>query len=360
MAKDKLLVNKKKLAVITLTKGGIHIGALLKNNLKDLDLYIPEKFNTGKIDCNYYRSLKDLIAEKFKEYDALIFVMALGIVIRLIKDYLVDKRTDPAIITIDEQGKNVISTASGHLGGANQMSQELADLLNARPVITTATDTQGVLAVDLLSSQLDCSLEPFDLLTKANAALVNNRKINLYTDYNIEVPSWKKVDFYSLDRLSYSGSKPGFDLIISNNKHDLKDDQLQMIPKNIVIGIGAKKGISLKDVEVSISRIISELNLHKKSIKKLATIDLKAEEPAILEYTKKYNLELEIISRNKIKKIEDELNIKKSDFVKDTIGVSAAASPAAILASNQGELLLDKIRLNGITVSVYEEEVNYA
>ncbi len=111
---------------------------------------------------------------------------------------------------------------------------------------------------------------------------------------------------------------------------------------------------------MSISRIISELNLHKKSIKKLATIDLKAEEPAILEYTKKYNLELEIISRNKIKKIEDELNIKKSDFVKDTIGVSAAASPAAILASNQGELLLDKIRLNGITVSVYEEEVNYA
>ncbi len=359
MKKEKLLVSRKNLAVITLTKGGIQIGSLLKNRLKDLDLYIPEKFNNGKIDCNYYGSLKKLIADKFKEYDALVFVMALGIVIRLTKDYLVDKRTDPAIITIDEQGKNVISTVSGHLGGANQISQELANILVANPVITTGTDSQGKLAVDLLASNLNASIEPFKLLTKANAALVNNRKLNVYTDYNLKIPTWEQADFYPLERLSYSDSKSGFDLIISNQKHTLKDDQLQLIPENVVVGIGTRKGISLKEIEKSISRIIAELNLHKKSIKKLATIDLKAEETAIIEYTKKHNLELEIISREQIKKIEDRLNIKKSNFVKDTIGVSAAASPAAILASDKGELLLDKIRLGRMTVSVYEEEMSY-
>ncbi|MFW6377921.1 MAG: cobalt-precorrin 5A hydrolase, partial [Bacillota bacterium] len=246
MKKEKLLVSRKNLAVITLTKGGIQIGSLLKNRLKDLDLYIPEKFNNGKIDCNYYGSLKKLIADKFKEYDALVFVMALGIVIRLTKDYLVDKRTDPAIITIDEQGKNVISTVSGHLGGANQLSQELANILVSNPVITTGTDSQGKLAVDLLASNLNASIEPFKLLTKANAALVNNRKLNVYTDYNLKIPTWEQADFYPLESLSYSDSKFGFDLIISNQKHTLKDDQLQLIPENVVVGIGTRKGISLK------------------------------------------------------------------------------------------------------------------
>ncbi|MFN2364821.1 MAG: cobalt-precorrin 5A hydrolase, partial [Halarsenatibacteraceae bacterium] len=350
MEKEKLLVSRKNLAVITLTKGGIQIGSLLKSRLKNLDLYIPEKFNNLQIECNYYCSLKSLIADKFKEYDALVFIMALGIVIRLTKDYLVDKRTDPAIITIDEQGENVISTVSGHLGGANQISQELADIIKANPVITTGTDSQGKLAVDLLASKLNASLEPFKLLTKANAALVNNRKLNIYTDYNIKISSWGQADFYLLDRLSYSDFYSGFDLIISNQKYSLKENQLQIIPRNIVIGIGTRKGISLKEIEKSISRIFAELNLHKKSIKKLATIDLKAEETGIIEYTKKHELDLEIISRKEIKKIEDDLNIKKSDFVNQTIGVSAAASPAAILASDKGDLLLDKIRLGRITV----------
>ena len=359
MGKEKLSVSRKKLAVITLTEGGIQIGTRLKNRLNELDLYIPEKFNNGEIDCNYYSSLKDLIADKFREYDALVFIMALGIVIRLTKDYLVDKRIDPAIITIDEQGKNVISTVSGHLGGANQISHELADIIGANPVITTGTDSQGKLAVDLLASKLNCLLEPFELLTKANAALVNDKKLNVYTDYNIKIPSWREADFYPIDRLSHSDLKPGFDLVISNLDHTLKENQLQMIPKNIVIGIGTKKDISLKEIEKAISRMIAELNLHKKSIKKLATIDLKAEEAAIIEYTKKYKIELEIISREQIKKIEENLNIKKSDFVKETIGVSAAASPAAILASDKGKLLLDKIRLGRMTVSIYEEEINY-
>lgn len=359
MGKEKMLASRKNLAVITLTEGGIRIGSLLKNRLNDLDLYIPEKFNNDKVDCNYYSSLKSLIADKFSQYDALVFVMALGIVIRLTKDYLVDKRTDPAIITIDEQGKNVISTVSGHLGGANQISQELAEILAAQPVITTGTDSQGKLAVDLLASKLNCFLEPFELLTNANAALVNNKKLNVYTDYNIQISSWEQAGFYPLDRLSHSDLIPGLDLIISNQKHTLKENQLQMVPRNIIIGIGARKGILLEELEKAISRISAELNLHKRSIKKLATIDLKAEETGIIEYTKKYNLDLEIISREQIRKIEDDLNIKKSNFVKDTIGVSAAASPSAILASGKGELLLDKIRLGRMTVSVYEEEINY-
>lgn len=380
----------KKIAVIILTPAAKKIALNLKKEITELNLFIPAKLKNEhkiktaekeKIKQNqniyyYNNSLRGLIEEIFKEYDALIFVMALGIVVRIIAPLLESKQSDPAVITIDDLGSNVISTLSGHLGGANQLTEAVAEILNSNPVITTATDINDKLAVDLLAKQLNCEIKPFSRLKKANSALLFSKKLNFFSDYKINVKEEKNLKKYPLadlnkgskaslknenfllqDSEQYRQEDNSFDLIISNQKFELKENQIQLIPKNIVIGIGCRKNTLAVEIENAFTKVLAALKLCRESVKKIATIDLKKDEAGILEFAAANNLPLEIVARSEIKKVEAELEIKKSNFVKKTIGVAAAAAPAAILSSARGKLILDKQKFPGITLAVFEEEI---
>ena len=127
---------------------------------------------------------------------------------------------------------------------------------------------------------------------------------------------------------------------------------------NINFAISAcRKNISFKKLEQAFKQFLAQNNLAQASIKGLATIDLKKDERGIVKLAAKYNWPLKIIKRSEIKKVEVDLEIAKSDFVKKTIGVSAAAAPAAILASNSGQLIIDKTKYSGITMAAVEEEI---
>lgn len=356
-------------AIIVLTSGGRELAVKLKREMSSFKIYLPEKMANNSEDYNYYNSLKDLTKDLFESSDALVFIMALGIVVRMIAPYLQSKRTDPAVITIDETGKNVISTLSGHLGGANTLSLAIAKKLGANAVITTATDCRNLEAVDLLAERIDCEIEPFSRLKYANAALVNGEKLNIFTDYKIEIETADQINISPLRLLEKKRSreknknlnenlvKAEFTVIISNKTLSLEADELQLIPKNIVIGIGCKKNISADKIGEAVDNLLNELKLHKKSIKKIATIDLKKEEKGILDYVEKNGLKLEIVSRSMIQQVEADLNIKKSKFVKKVSGVYAAAAPAAMLSSAKGTLIMDKRKFSGITLAVFEEEL---
>ena len=361
-----------KIAVLALTEGGKKLAVKLAKEMNSVEIYLAERLKDDNEDYNYYSSLKDLTAELFKSYDGLIFIMALGIVIRIIAPLLQSKKSDPAVLTIDETGKNVISTLSGHLGGANKLSLEIAQKLKANPVITTATDCNNLEAVDLLAKRIGCAIEPFKRLKYANAALVNGEKLNIFTDYEIEIEKNEQIDIHPLQMRekmklkneqktnNYSFEESNFNVIISNKKIELKQNELQLIPKNIVIGIGCKKNMPEARIAEAVDYLRQELKLNKKSIKKIATIDLKKEEKGILAYAEKNNLELEIVNRSRIKEIEADLNIKKSNFVKKITGIAAAAAPAAILSSGKGNLIMDKRKFSGITLAVFEEELGNA
>ncbi|MFW6294809.1 MAG: cobalt-precorrin 5A hydrolase [Halanaerobium sp.] len=351
------MLNKKNAAVIMLTPAAKEVALKLKKEYKHLDLYMPFKLAENDESDFSFDSLSSLVKRVFKEYDALIFIMALGIVVRVIAPLLESKKSDPAVLTIDDTAQNVISTLSGHLGGANQLTAELADFLKARPVITTATDCNNKLAVDLLAQRLNCKIKPFSRLKKANGALLFGKKLHIFSDYNIKIEEDDNLAQFSLAQLADKSSPEAFELIISNQKIKLKENQLQLIPRNIVLGIGCRKNTSAEEIEAALSSLLRDLNLLPESIKKVATIDLKEKEAGILKLTAENNWPLEIVSRESIKKLEADLDIKKSDFVKKTIGVTAAASPAAVLASDSGKLIVDKQKYSGITLSVVEEEV---
>jgi cobalt-precorrin 5A hydrolase len=365
----------KRRAVIALTKGGIELALRLEEEIDGFELYFPEKLveydrhHQNDRKHHYYSSLKDLTAELFHSSDALVYIMALGIVVRMIAPHLQSKRSDPAVITIDETAKNVISTISGHIGGANQLSWEIAEKLRANAVITTATDCRKLEAVDLLAERIGAEIIPFARLKFANAALVNGEGLNIFSDYQLDIDSGEQINIYPLkmagdkkERTEFKVDenevkKAGFSVIISNRKLELETEELQLLPKNIVIGIGCRKNISKEKIARAVDAVLAELELSPRSIKKFATIDLKKEEKGILAFAEEKGLELEIVSREKIREVEDQLEVKKSEFVKKAAGVYAAAAPAAILSSGPGTLIKDKMKFSGVTIAVFEEEL---
>ena len=128
-----------KLAIIALSKESEKTAQILIQNFEDSKIYIP----TGK------GSLRNLIREIFHKFDGIIFIMALGIVVRIIAPYLKDKYSDPAVVVIDEAKRFAISTLSGHEGGANKLTFIVARILDAIPIITTASDTEKKIMVGI-------------------------------------------------------------------------------------------------------------------------------------------------------------------------------------------------------------------
>ncbi|MFW5976789.1 MAG: cobalt-precorrin 5A hydrolase [Bacillota bacterium] len=356
-----------KLAVIALTENGADISTRLKNDLLandcnyKIDLFFPGKLNYKKGNI-FNHGLKDLIKNVFYEYDGLIMVMALGIVVRVISPYLEDKRLDPAVVTMDEKGENVISTLSGHLGGANELTHIISEILEANPVITTATDTQGKMAFDVMAKKLNMKIIPFKKVKQANSALVNKKQINLYTSLefkDLPLISEENVRLLPLSQFLDNDSKnikSDFSVIISNKKLDLNKNQLQLIPRNLVIGIGCRQGVNTKTIENAVNYALDLVEKNRESIKKLATIDLKQEETGILEFAKKLKIPVDFVSKQEIK--DCDYNYSKSSFVKEKIGVGGVCEPTAMISSQNGKLILKKTVRNQVTVAIVEEE-NY-
>jgi len=145
-----------KTAILAITKNGIKIAKELKEKFSSWEVFAPNKFSDGNMSVNWYTdNTSTKIVELFKSNDALVCLFSLGAVVRLISPHLKDKKTDPAVIVIDDKAQFVISTLSGHLGGANKLTNEIADRLGATPVITTAADVNKTIAVDLVDLGLD-------------------------------------------------------------------------------------------------------------------------------------------------------------------------------------------------------------
>ena len=142
-------------AIVAITKNGLNLGKKIHDKFTHWVLYAPDKFSDDDTHVTWFNNkTPEKIGELFLKYDALICIFSLGAVIRLISPYLVNKKTDPAVIVIDDAATHVISALSGHLGGANELSNELADVLGATPVITTAADVNRTIVVDLVHSHV--------------------------------------------------------------------------------------------------------------------------------------------------------------------------------------------------------------
>ena len=331
-----------KLAFWTVTKGAGNIAREYKEKLKEhLKNYDIDIFSLKKYDVENTIQIEDFssnISEKFSQYDGHIFIMASGIVIRKIASLIGTKDKDPAVLLIDEGKHFVISLLSGHLGGANELAYSLANILKLIPVITTSSDVTGKIAVDIISQKLNAELEDLKSAKDVTSLIVNGQKVNILLPKNVKVSDTNSAD--------------GF--ILVSNKKNIK--YTRIYPKNLILGIGCKKNTKAENILSAIENCLDKNNLDIKSIKKIATVDVKENEQGLINAAKFLNLDLEIVSRDKIKKIQNQF--EGSDFVEKIIGVRAVSEPVALLSSvGNGKFLVMREKYNGITISIYEEEM---
>jgi cobalt-precorrin 5A hydrolase/precorrin-3B C17-methyltransferase len=316
-------------------------------------LYITEK---GRLLAERLRGLyPDLTMAKYargktkkawEEHGGLIFIMAAGIVVRTIAPLMKDKRTDPAVIVLDENGKYAISLLSGHLGGANDRAKEIADFLGAEAVITTASDVSGLPSIDIWARDNDLVIEDWKTLPHIATRLINEGRLNVYADIGIALPG---------EFLRVPEPAPA-DLLITNKKtvsshRGERPFALTLRPKNLVIGIGCNSGTSAKEIEGAVKSVLEEKSLSFSSLRSIATIDIKTREPGLRLFAENNALEILSFSPEELNSVA---GVSRSEAAFRATGAHAVAEPAALLASGAESLLVPKQKKGNVTVAAAE------
>ena len=279
-----------------------------------------------------------LLEKTFNKYDLHIFVAATGAVVRIIEGKFKSKDTDPAVITIDDHANFVISLLSGHLGGANEECKKIANGIGAIPVITTASDVGGKIAVDTLSQKIKAKLNDLDGAKRVTSLIVNGENVSLHLPKNI---------------VNHDENSAGA-IIVSNRKNI---EISKIIPQNIFIGIGCKRGVSKEHIIEKLKYAMDKQNLELSAIKMAASAWVKSDETGLLEAMKELDIPIKFFEKEEILKLEDLIE-EKSEYVKKTIGVYGVSEPCAFLASSgKGAFLAKKIKLDGMTLSIFEEVI---
>lgn len=364
-----------KISIISFSRSGYRIGEMLSWFLgeggHEVEAFTKSKY-TKKIldesqveaDDKAFRnvkefakpidsSLRDWTGRRFAQSDAIVFIGACGIAVRSIAPFVSSKKTDPAVVVIDEQGKFAISLLSGHIGGANELTEEISNLLHATPVITTATDINNKFAVDVFAKTNGCYISDMTMAKEISAALVNGNSVGFASDFPWvgEIPK----ELQLLDEEDDTKEKPEMGIYVTNSylKHPFVHT-LYLVPKIITLGVGCKKDTPADTVEKVVRKACDELLIPSVSMELVASIDLKKEEQGILEYCKERNLPFETYSAEQLKEVEG--SFAESKFVEETTGVDNVCERSAILGSSKhGEksnLILRKYAEDGVTAAL--------
>lgn len=338
-------------AVFSVTRAGGQLALKLRNSLPEADIYVMEKFCDDTVaTLPIKKPLKEIVAEEFSKKELLIFIMATGIVVRLIAPFLQHKGKDPAVLVIDEKGINVISLLSGHIGGGNLWANMLGEAIGGRPVITTASDVKGLLSIDMLALEYNCSLVDWEKGKRITSFIVDGGRVGVYTEDIAlgELPYEYERVMEPSDLKKYS-----YGVYISSKlTSPLGEEIIQLFPRKYVVGIGCKLGTKKEAIIHELKEAFNHVGESYNSISKLTTIERKAQELGIIEAVKELRVPLEIIPINEICKVQE--GFEGSSFVEDTVGVRAVSGPCCYIGSNKGKILVDKWKSKGITISIAE------
>ena len=283
-------------------------------------------------------NLRDWTAAHFPTARALVYVGAAGIAVRAVAPHLKSKASDPAVIAVDEGGGFAIPLASGHLGGANELAREIAAVCGATPVITTATDVNGVFAVDDWARAQNCAMVGTEHIKTVSGKLLAGEPITIRSAFPIrgELPEGVRL---------IEDGEP--DVWVDVRTHD----GLVVVPRALILGVGCRRGTSKEAFKGKFSEFCNAFGILSEAIQSVTTIDLKENEEGLLEFCAENSWKLRVFSAEELVTVEGEFSA--SDFVASVTGVDNVCERAALLAAGAGgELLVRKYAGDGITFAL--------
>lgn len=277
----------------------------------------------------------------FSAMDALIFVGACGIAVREIAPYVQSKKTDPAVLCIDEAGRFVIPLLSGHIGGANALAAALAERLGATAVVTTATDVRGKFAVDAWAARHGCAISGMGLAKAVSAAILEG-DIPLCSQFPLPSP---------LPEGTFAGETGPLGIFIGWRTRSPFARTLRLIPRVLRVGVGCRRGTAADAVENAVRAVFAANGLDTAAIRGVYTIDLKQDEAGLLDACERNNWPVHFYTAQQLRGVAGDFT--PSDFVRSVTGVDNVCERAALLDAEK--LIVQKTARDGVTVAVAAE-----
>ena len=378
------------IAIICFSMTGLETGEKLKKALTEEGAKVVLAKKSRYLPDSVTVSTSRWAGEQFRSgKDGVIFIGACGIAVRSIAPYIVGKKTDPAVLVIDECGNFVISLLSGHLGGANELALRCAGYLGATPVVTTATDLHSRFAVDVFAKKNGCAIFHMKAAKEASAALLAGEKIGFYSEFpwEGELPEGlilcdrdgkplhrekrnhlaeTKVQDKSSARPDNTGVldiagisddaeiqtvsfETGIAVTIHRNCLPFPNT-VHVVPPSAVLGMGCRRGKETASVREAAEECLKEADIYKEALGAIASIDLKKEEPGILALSEDWKLPFQTFAEEELKAVKGEFTPSK--FVEKITGVDNVCERSAVLASGQGTLIRKKTGRDGVTTAL--------
>ena len=280
--------------------------------------------------------------ESFASSEILVFVGSCGIAVRKIAPFVRDKRTDPAVVCVDELGTFVIPLLSGHIGGANALARRIADGLHATAVITTATDINRKFSVDTWATENGCAISSMKLAKAVSAAILEG-DIPLKSDFPISG---------SLPSGIIPGETGELGIYLTATETEPFANTLRLIPKRLHLGIGCRRGIEKEAIQNAVEQVLQENHLDARAIRSAASIDLKQDEEGLLSFCQEQNIPIRFYTAAELEAVPGDFT--PSPFVQKVTGVDNVCERAALLAAEK--LIVRKTACHGVTVAVAMEK----
>jgi cobalt-precorrin 5A hydrolase len=358
----------KGIAVVAITRRGVETALKIKIALDNVGLnstvYAPKKYSqNGVVPLD--KKLADFIKGTYSTVDALVAVMATGIVIRAVAPLLENKLIDPAVVGVDAAGKFVISLLSGHYGGANELTRTIAKGIGATAVITTASDVTGKQSVDELARTLHLTIQNPESLVAVNAAIVNGDRLVIVLTGNVKIPT-SVVSGYDIKK-AQNGVQAleivnGYDAGVIVTREPLSIDKFVkpfaiLKTKYVVVGLGARKDSSEDSIIEAVDIALERVHVPLASVNRFATVDIKRNSKAMVDAAERLGAPLEFLSVDTLRSLSHKDLSPDSKMVQEKIGVGGVCERAALLvAGKNSRLILKKTKRNGVTVAIAEGE----
>ncbi|MFT3924354.1 MAG: cobalamin biosynthesis protein [Myxococcales bacterium] len=353
-----MIQQRKPYAIYAITRHGLKHAARLVAALPDADVYVSEKLLAGARELPSLAEARPLplpmgplLRDTWKAYDCHVHVISVGAVVRMVAPLLANKKIDPAVLCVDDTARFAICVLSGHVGRGNAFTERVAEALGATPVITTASDAIGTLTVDILGRDLGWTLDDMDRnVTRGCAAVVNQARV-------LFVHEAGDAAFWPLDKalppgveyaLGLEGVDPGaFEILLIASDRDVArshpahfDNSVVYRPKSLVLGLGCDRNTPLALIERGIDKVLADQGLSAKSVRAMASIDKKSDEPGLLALSEKRGWPLTFYTAEELDSVPDLQN--PSATVLRHVGTRGVCEPAARLLAGAERVIVPK------------------
>lgn len=341
-----------KTAIIVISEASISMAKTLKQELPESEIFST----IANADCQHIPALQEAVPQLFRDSDALIFIGAMGICVRAIAPCIEDKKTDPAVLCVDSTGRYVISVLSGHVGGANGLTQYVAGILGAEPVITTRSDRTGLWALDTLGKKYDWQPIPGEncdmnhlislFVDRAPTALLLDIRDEGTAQLEHTLPSHVDV-FYNFKDIDTG--KYRLLLLVTPYLYETSAMQaLYYVPKVLHMGMGLARNAGPKNAVITrLMNTLLEANIIPAAIRTISSIEEKKHEEVLKLLADAY--ELHLYTASQLSQVDVPT---PSEVVDKYMGTPSVSEASALLTAGGGPLILPKQKCENFTVAI--------